>query len=185
MTMTQPKGHPPAGVVIRGAKTTSSLKSWLLAAGFLAIAFLVYQPAWHAGFIWDDDDHLTANPAMTVPNGLGMIWSSMPVSRYYPLTLTSFCDGTGPANSLIVFLPARPPLQLLIRIRRGWRVGPARPRETWQAYQRTVAVRKGAPTERGGYSTETLDRYFSSPMSLPVESKITATFLPSFVPSIS
>jgi tetratricopeptide (TPR) repeat protein len=50
----------------------------------------VYQPAWHAGFIWDDDDHLTANPAMTAPHGLRRIWSSMPVSRYYPLTLTSF-----------------------------------------------------------------------------------------------
>jgi hypothetical protein len=27
---------------------------------------------------------------MTAPHGLRMIWSSMPVSRYYPLTLTSF-----------------------------------------------------------------------------------------------
>jgi tetratricopeptide (TPR) repeat protein len=44
----------------------------------------------HAGFVWDDDDHLTANPAMTAPHGLRMIWSSLAVSRYYPLTLTSF-----------------------------------------------------------------------------------------------
>ena len=43
-----------------------------------------------AGFIWDDDDHLTANPAMTAPHGLKMIWSSLAVSRYYPLTLTTF-----------------------------------------------------------------------------------------------
>jgi tetratricopeptide (TPR) repeat protein len=52
--------------------------------------FIAYQPVWHAGFIWDDDDHLTANPAMTMPHGLRMIWSSLAVSRYYPLTLTSF-----------------------------------------------------------------------------------------------
>jgi tetratricopeptide (TPR) repeat protein len=57
----------------------------------LAIAtFIAYQPVWRAGFIWDDDDHLTANPSMTAPDGLEMIWSSLSVSRYYPLTLTSF-----------------------------------------------------------------------------------------------
>jgi tetratricopeptide (TPR) repeat protein len=62
-----------------------------LLAGLLALVTLVaYQPVWHAGFIWDDDDHLTANPAMTAPHGLRMIWSSLAVSRYYPLTLTSF-----------------------------------------------------------------------------------------------
>ena len=63
---------------------------WLLAVGFLALAFIAYQPVWRAGFIWDDDDHLTANPAMAAPRGLLQIWSSIPVSRYYPLTLTSF-----------------------------------------------------------------------------------------------
>jgi protein O-mannosyl-transferase len=88
--MTQSKKHPPADDVIGGANAPRLPKSWLLIVGFLAIAFLVYQPAWHAGFIWDDDDHLTANPAMTAPHGLRMVWSSMPVSRYYPLTLTSF-----------------------------------------------------------------------------------------------
>jgi tetratricopeptide (TPR) repeat protein len=56
----------------------------------VVVTFVAYQPTWHAGFIWDDDDHLTANPAMTAPHGLRMIWSSLAVSRYYPLTLTSF-----------------------------------------------------------------------------------------------
>jgi tetratricopeptide (TPR) repeat protein len=54
------------------------------------LAFAAYQPAWRAGFIWDDDDHLTKNPAMTAPHGLRTIWSSLSVSRYYPLTLTTF-----------------------------------------------------------------------------------------------
>lgn len=49
-----------------------------------------YGPALRAGFIWDDDDHLTANPAVAAPDGLQRIWSSLRVSRYYPLTLTSF-----------------------------------------------------------------------------------------------
>jgi len=60
------------------------------AALIILLAFVAYIPAMHGGFIWDDDDHLTANPAMTAPHGLRMIWSSVAVSRYYPLTLTSF-----------------------------------------------------------------------------------------------
>jgi len=63
---------------------------WLLALAFVAVTFVAYQPVWHAGYIWDDDDHLTANPAMTAPHGLRMIWSSLTISRYYPLTLTTF-----------------------------------------------------------------------------------------------
>jgi len=65
-------------------------KPWLLALLLVISTFVAYQPVWRAGFIWDDDDHLTANPAMTAPHGLRMIWSSLAVSRYYPLTLTTF-----------------------------------------------------------------------------------------------
>jgi hypothetical protein len=65
-------------------------KPWLLALILVILTFVAYQPTWHAGFIWDDDDHLTANPAMTAPHGLQMIWSSLAISRYYPLTLTNF-----------------------------------------------------------------------------------------------
>jgi protein O-mannosyl-transferase len=61
-----------------------------VAVALIAATFLVYRPVWRAGFIWDDDDHLTSNPAMTATNGLQMIWSSLSVSRYYPLTLTTF-----------------------------------------------------------------------------------------------
>ncbi len=63
---------------------------WLLAIMLVVLTFVAYRPVCHAGFIWDDDDHLTANPAMTAPHGLRMIWSSLAVSRYYPLTLTTF-----------------------------------------------------------------------------------------------
>jgi protein O-mannosyl-transferase len=65
-------------------------RPWFLAILMVILTCIVYQPTWHAGFIWDDDDHLTANPAMTAPHGLKMIWSSLAVSRYYPLTLTTF-----------------------------------------------------------------------------------------------
>jgi protein O-mannosyl-transferase len=65
-------------------------RPWLLALVLAVVTFVAYQPVWHAGFIWDDDDHLTANTAVAASNGLRMIWSSLAVSRYYPLTLTSF-----------------------------------------------------------------------------------------------
>ena len=76
-------------------------RSWLMALVLAVVTLVAYQPAWHAGFIWDDDDHLTENPAMTTPHGLRMIWSSLAVSRYYPLTLTNFwfqrrCWGLNP-----------------------------------------------------------------------------------------
>jgi tetratricopeptide (TPR) repeat protein len=66
------------------------LWDWRLAAVLVVATFAAYQSVWHAGFIWDDDDHFTQNPAMLSVDGLKQIWSSIAVSRYYPLTLTSF-----------------------------------------------------------------------------------------------
>ncbi len=70
--------------------THSARRPWLLALVLVVATFAAYQPIWHAGFIWDDSDHLTANPAMTAPHGLKMIWTKLAVGRYYPLTLTTF-----------------------------------------------------------------------------------------------
>ncbi len=68
----------------------SRSKVALAIAALVALTALTYLPALRNGFIWDDDDHLTANPAMTAPDGMRKIWSSLAVSRYYPLTLTNF-----------------------------------------------------------------------------------------------
>jgi tetratricopeptide (TPR) repeat protein len=65
-------------------------RRWVAAGLLLLLTVVTYLPALRNGFIWDDDDHLTANPAMRAPNGLRLIWSSLSVSRYYPLTLTTF-----------------------------------------------------------------------------------------------
>jgi tetratricopeptide (TPR) repeat protein len=73
-----------------GTGTPWAPKPWLLALLILAVTFLAYQSAWRAGFVWDDNHHLTDNPAMTAPRGLQMIWTSLAVSRYYPLALTTF-----------------------------------------------------------------------------------------------
>ena len=81
--------QPMAGIS-PATNTSLTRRPWLLGLVLVVAILAAYQPVWHAGFVWDDDDHLTANPAMTAPHGLKMIWSSLAVSRYYPLTLTTF-----------------------------------------------------------------------------------------------
>jgi hypothetical protein len=51
--------------------------------------FLTYLPLWQAGFIWDDDMIVTANPCVTGPLGLKEIWTTS-AARFYPLVLSTF-----------------------------------------------------------------------------------------------
>jgi tetratricopeptide (TPR) repeat protein len=63
----------------------------LLGTLLVAAIILAYQPAWHAGFIWDDDDYVTHNPLLSAPDGLHRIWfSTDSPSQYFPLTYTTF-----------------------------------------------------------------------------------------------
>src|SRR5690242_1801179 len=59
--------------------------------GFLltAFVFIAYACVFNAGFIWDDEAHLTQNPCIVGPLGLKEIWSSAR-AVYYPLVLTTF-----------------------------------------------------------------------------------------------
>ncbi len=69
----------------------SSSKKWLVAGGLVAAVFLAYQPVWHCGFIWDDDDYVTANKTLLDRNGLERIWSDRNSNpQYYPLVHTTF-----------------------------------------------------------------------------------------------
>lgn len=59
-------------------------------AGLLVLAiFVTYAAAWSAGFIWDDDAHLTANACIVGPLGLKQIWTTA-AADYFPLVLTNF-----------------------------------------------------------------------------------------------
>jgi len=50
--------------------TVSSRLTLILGAVLLVVAIAVaYYPAVHAGFVWDDDAHLTANPHIVGPLG--------------------------------------------------------------------------------------------------------------------
>src|SRR5438046_2522027 len=84
------------------AKTTSSeagkvrrlgrpiwKRPWLWALFLIALVFAAYARVFTAGFIWDDESHLTQNPCIVGPLGLKEIWTSTR-AVYYPLVLTSF-----------------------------------------------------------------------------------------------
>jgi protein O-mannosyl-transferase len=62
----------------------------VLAALLVLCALIAYLPAFNAGFIWDDDVLLTANPQMQSAHGLKEIWLGENSCDYTPLTLTSF-----------------------------------------------------------------------------------------------
>ena len=48
-----------------------------------------YAQVFNAGFIWDDESHLTRNPCIVGPLGLKEVWTSGR-AVYYPLVLTTF-----------------------------------------------------------------------------------------------
>ncbi len=57
---------------------------------FIGLTFLVYYPAIHAGFVWDDDDYVTANRLLHTLDGLWRIWTTFETTQYYPLVFTTF-----------------------------------------------------------------------------------------------
>lgn len=90
----EPGASQAAGLKKSPAGTTAhrwfGLKELLLMIGLLAVVFLAYQPAWHGGFIWDDDSHVT-RPELQSLHGLSRIWFDMGASlQYYPLLHSAF-----------------------------------------------------------------------------------------------
>ncbi len=79
---------PTAPTVPRFPRS-DAVRPWLAAAALIALVVLAYLPVWHAGFIWDDDEHVTENPCVVGPLGFKGIWTTS-AAVYYPLVLTSF-----------------------------------------------------------------------------------------------
>ena len=93
LTFGLPSPGAKAGSPDGDATTLRSCARWHWTIGLLLIAatFLAYAPAWHAGFIWDDDRYVTENPMLTAPDGLKQIWfSAHRQSQYFPLAYTTF-----------------------------------------------------------------------------------------------
>src|SRR6267142_529132 len=74
---------------MRRSLITPRVLGWLGAATLAALTIFAYRPAWHAGFVWDDDRYVTHNHLLTAPDGLRRIWFSLDApSQYFPLTYT-------------------------------------------------------------------------------------------------
>ena len=67
-------------------------RSLLVRAVFLVLlTMLAYMTVYHAGFVWDDSDHVTNNPTLPSAAGLKSIWLQPgAVPQYYPLVHTTF-----------------------------------------------------------------------------------------------
>ncbi len=64
-------------------------RDWLWGLILILAVILIYTPLWRAGFIWDDDAVLTANPCIVGPLGLREIWTTS-AADICPLVLTTF-----------------------------------------------------------------------------------------------
>ena len=55
------------------------------------VTVVAYRPAWHGGFLWDDDAYIINNELLTAPDGWQRIWFSLDSpSQYFPLTYSTF-----------------------------------------------------------------------------------------------
>jgi tetratricopeptide (TPR) repeat protein len=87
--MTQPAARSPIAPPPDPPATAAwSGRDWLFILAVFAVLLLAYQPVWRAGFIWDDDSHLTANPCIVGPLGFKGIWTSA-AANYFPLVTTT------------------------------------------------------------------------------------------------
>src|SRR5215510_7362935 len=63
---------------------------WFFCLILAAVTILAYQPAWHGGLLWDDDNCTTPRELRSL-DGLGRIWfQPRATAQYYPLLYTSY-----------------------------------------------------------------------------------------------
>ena len=84
----------PSTKVVHTGSVAQRTPSWLHRDWFWGLilvlaVILAYQPVWHAGFFWDDEPHVTANPCIVGPLGLKEIWTTN-AADICPLVLTTF-----------------------------------------------------------------------------------------------
>ena len=96
MPKTRAKSRKPKQAAIKAElfrdRSRLSKEKWrsiVLGVVLAIITFVAFLPALRGGFIWDDDQHLTANPSIVGPLGFKAIWTTSS-AVYYPLVLTSF-----------------------------------------------------------------------------------------------
>jgi tetratricopeptide (TPR) repeat protein len=66
-------------------------RAWIFAVVLAAVTIFAYRPAWHGGFLWDDDAYIINNELLTAPDGWQRIWFSLDSpSQYFPFTYSTF-----------------------------------------------------------------------------------------------
>jgi tetratricopeptide (TPR) repeat protein len=86
------KARPDSAVVrakrspVLQIKPVSRCRNWLLGLGLVAATLVVYLPALHCGFIWDDYSLVINNPLIKSPDGLYRFWCTMEAPDYWPMT---------------------------------------------------------------------------------------------------
>jgi tetratricopeptide (TPR) repeat protein len=65
------------------------IENFFLGVLLFFLAVLIFFPVFHAGFIWDDDQLLTANPQVHSPDGWRTLWTAPQTADYFPLTSTT------------------------------------------------------------------------------------------------
>jgi tetratricopeptide (TPR) repeat protein len=74
--------------------TEPGLKGGAWALLLMVVVVMVYWPALHGDFVWDDDSHISANHALRSLKGLWDIWFQPGATcQYYPLSFTGFWIG--------------------------------------------------------------------------------------------
>jgi len=72
-----------------GGYTSDRAHRLFLAAGLIAIGLVAYWPALSAGFVFDDDYFLTANPLIRAGDGWYRFWCTTQPDDYWPVTSTT------------------------------------------------------------------------------------------------
>jgi protein O-mannosyl-transferase len=70
---------------------SSRARALIFAVVLAAVTIFAYRPAWHGGFLWDDDAYIINNELLTAPDGWQRIWFSLDSpSQYFPFTYSTF-----------------------------------------------------------------------------------------------
>ena len=68
-----------------------TLPGWAPAVALLVLTAIAYVPIYRAGYVWDDNDHVTENVTLRSFEGLKRIWTEpRSIPQYYPVTHTTF-----------------------------------------------------------------------------------------------
>src|SRR5258708_2846528 len=76
---------------VDAAPFTVGRQSWRFLLAIIAITLLAYLPAFRAGYVWDDNDHVTQTSIQRTTTVLKWVWLRLGTTpQYYPLTHTTF-----------------------------------------------------------------------------------------------